>query len=499
MSLAQFGFGIAVFAVPDYLTKLTRLFKNPVAILWIAFYVLFLFGGFGSEDSAYFLQEIRTKMPLWVLPAALALMPALSERKQALVWHFFILGCLVALAAGLFNLLTGQVVDRRDLSPLVSHIRLGVYILLSLFLLLHILRPSNRAWQLLPRWLYALVFIVLLFWLFYLKSFTAVILFLLLFPPVLMWFLLRKIKRSWRFVVYGLFVIGAFGSAAYVVYCVNDFYQVNEMAYEDLPTHTALGNPYKHDTSISATENGNYIWRYLQFEEMQASWEKRSVLPFDGKDKKGNRLRATLIRYLASKNLARDASGIQALSDEEITYIENGVPNYLYAKPFNIKGRIFETLWELEMYAGSGDPNGKSLSARFELWKAAAVAIGKSPISGYGTGDVRHALENALKSTDSKLIYYGQYGPHNEYLAIMLAIGIPGLLWMVLALLWPVFSRRYKPHFVFYVMLAILLFSALNEDIFETQASITFYAFAFHFLLIGSLREVVKNNPLHQH
>lgn len=488
MSLSQFGFGIAVFAVPDYLTKLRRMAQNPAALLWIGLYVLFLLGGLASEDVNYFLKDIRTKMPLWVMPAALAFMPALSRRQHALVLHFFVAGCTVAMLAGWYNLFAGVVVDRRDLSPLVSHIRLGLYLVLSLFILLRFSLRGNADLRFFPRWIYPALFFVLGFWLFYLKSFTGVLFFLLLFPPALLFLTLRNVKRGLRIACVVLFAAGALATAGYSAYCVRQFYRVNEVDYAKLPVLTAKGNPYAHFSDIKTTENGNYIWIYLQFDELRAAWDERSPIPVDSADKKGNLLRATLLRYLASKNLPRDAEGVGKLTDSDVRHIENGIPNYLYAQPFNIKGRIYETLWELEAYAGSGDPNGKSMSARIELWKAALSAGLRNPFSGYGTGDVRTALDEELLLADSQLKYYGQYGPHNQYLAVWLAVGIPGLLWMWVAFLYPLFDRRYRPSFLFYVVLALLVLSALNEDIFETQASVTFFAFVYHLLLSDGLR-----------
>lgn len=486
MSLAQFGFGIAVFAVPDYGSKLKRLWKNPVALAWIGFYVLFLVGGLGSTDTSYFLADIRTKMPIWVMPAALALMPALSKRRQALVLHFFVAGCVVAMLAGWYNLFTGAVVDRRDLSPLVSHIRLGLYLVLALFILLRFLLRRNTGFRFLPVWAYAVLFGVLAFWLFYLKSFTAVLFFGILFPPALVFLVVPKVQRRWRTAFFVLFIGSVLGAVGYGVYCVKAFYRVDAVDYASLPKHTALGNAYIHDSTISATENGHYIWIYLQFDEMRETWNRRSPLPFDSLDKKGNLLRATLIRYLASKNVPRDAAGINGLDADDVQNVENGIPNYLYAEPFNIKGRIYETLWELEIYAGSGDPNGKSMSARIELWKAAFAAALESPWSGYGTGDVRLAIQESLREQHSRLDYKRQYGAHNQYLSIWLAIGIGGLLWFLAAVFLPLVLKGERPSFLFYVTLALLLLSALNEDIFETQASVTFFAFAYHFMLNGS-------------
>lgn len=485
-SISQFGFGLAVFAVPDYLTKLKRLIKNPVALTWLGLYLLFMLGGFQSENTDYFLKDIRTKMPLWVLPVALAFMPPLSRRQHTLVLHFFVAGCLVASLAGVYNLFFGDIVDRRELSPLLSHIRLGIYLVISCFFILRFMITRDAERRLLPAWVYLPLFIFFVFWLFYLKSLTAVVFFVILFPPVLLFFILRRANSKLKYAGIAVFTLVFLGSVIYVADCVKSFYEVNEEAYESLPTHTKLGNLYYHDTSLKATENGNYIYRYQSVEEMRQVWNTRSTISYDSLDKKGNKLQATLIRFLASKNLTRDAEGVNALSEKDIRSVENGIPNYLYAQAFNIKGRIYETLWELEVYQGSGDPNGKSLSARIELWKAGWHALKISPVVGFGTGDVRETLKHSLRSRDSKMVYYGQFGVHNQYLSTALAIGLLGLFWMVFSFVSPFVFSGYKPSFLFYVALALLMLSALNEDIFETQASVTFFAFIYHFLLADS-------------
>lgn len=471
MSVAQFGFGAAVFLVPDYRTKIQRLITNPVALYWIGLYVLFLLGGLASDDVSYFLKDIRTKMPLWVIPAALALMPPLTENQRNWVLHFFVAGCLVASLAGVFSLSSGQVSDFRELSPMVSHIRLGIYLVFSLFILLYF---SGRK-SILPRWCYFAVSLFILLWLFYLKSFTGIILFLVLFSLISFFFFLSGrplLRLGFAFLVF--FGLG------YLVSLVWSFYQVNEEPYSSLPANTKEGNPYLHDTLLKSTENGNFIWRYLQFDELKRDWEERSELPFEGADKKGNVLKATLCRYLASKNLPRDAEGIKALSDEEIRLIENGIPNYLYARPFNMRGRIYETVWEWEVYRGTGDPNGKSLSARVELWKASLAAIMHSPWSGFGTGDVRTELKHSLRGTESRMVYFGQFGPHNQFLATCLALGVGGLLWMLLCIFSPLAYAEYRKSWLSWVALGVLFLASWNEDIFETQASVTFFSFLFH-------------------
>ncbi len=100
MSLAQFGFGIAVFAV----TRLWFQAQTPVEksrgfgldrVLRVVFV-----GGLGSTDTSYFFGGHPHQNADLGHACGLALMPALSKRRQALVLHFFVAGCVVA-AAGM--------------------------------------------------------------------------------------------------------------------------------------------------------------------------------------------------------------------------------------------------------------------------------------------------------------------------------------------------------------------------------------------------------------
>ena len=63
-------------------------------------------------------------------------------------------------------------------------------------------------------------------------------------------------------------------------------------------------------------------------EELDREWNKKSKVYVDGPDKKGNNLRYTLLRYMASKGLRKDSAGIVSLSPQDIANIECGNTNY---------------------------------------------------------------------------------------------------------------------------------------------------------------------------
>ena len=86
---------------------------------------------------------------------------------------------------------------------------------------------------------------------------------------------------------------------------------------EDLPQRTANGEAYVHQLDRRVTENGHFIWTCVAWGELASTWKERSAVPFDTASPR-------LIRFLASKGLTKDAAGVAALTDEEVTAIDAG-------------------------------------------------------------------------------------------------------------------------------------------------------------------------------
>src|SRR5690606_2303187 len=145
-----------------------------------------------------------------------------------------------------------------------------------------------------------------------------------------------------------------------------------------------------------------YVYDKFCTGELAREWEKRSQVSYF---ENGLRVHYTLLRYMTSKNYPKDAEGMAMMSDEDIRNVERGIPNYVYTNLFGIQGRIYETLWELEIWWSSGDAQGKSLATRFELWKSAYKIVRENPLAGVGTGDVRVAMQQAVYSDPNPIRY----------------------------------------------------------------------------------------------
>ena len=63
---------------------------------------------------------------------------------------------------------------------------------------------------------------------------------------------------------------------------------------------------------------------------MEEEWNNVSEIDFQGRTTNGNTIRGTLIRFLTSKGLRKDAAGVRQLSTAEVKAIEHGVANHIY-------------------------------------------------------------------------------------------------------------------------------------------------------------------------
>ena len=116
----------------------------------------------------------------------------------------------------------------------------------------------------------------------------------------------------------------------------------------EVPKFTANGNPYYNDPDSRLIENGNLIYADICEKELYSSWSLRSKMNLSKTDEKGQSLLHTLIRYLSSKGLRKDAEGVAALSDEDIINIENGKTNYRFAGHRSLNQRIYNIIWQID-------------------------------------------------------------------------------------------------------------------------------------------------------
>ena len=459
-------------------------FRNKPALIFSSIILLHVVGLMFTFDFDYALKDLRTKLPLLLLPLFLSTSGAIGKKGFYAYMLAFFIAVLVGTILHTWKIVHHEYIDIRDVAKHVSHIIFGLLITLSLFSLGYFILKK----KLFPLWVKGLLMLVFLWFVSYLiisKSITGLAIALLVLM-ILIPILIFRTKNRWLKVGLVLVILGVSGGVAqYLRHVINDYYTVLPVDYSKLEAFTSRGNPYNHNFHVKQTENGHFLWLFVNYEEMRSAWNMRSKLPFDSLDLKGQPLKFTLVRFLTSKGWRKDADAVEMLTQPEIEAVEKGVANYIFMKEFSIRGRIYEFLWGFENYRLTGNPTGSTLMQRLEFWKASAALIRANWLYGVGTGDMNQAFKNQYTIMQSKLAPEQRWRSHNQFMSVFIGFGIFGLAWFLFAIFYPPWKlKRYDDYF-FLVFLIISMLSMLTEDTIESQTGVTFFALFYSFFLFA--------------
>ncbi|MFM2135283.1 MAG: hypothetical protein RL021_683 [Bacteroidota bacterium] len=460
--------------------KFTRFLNNKPAVLLAGFWLLHVLGMAWTSDVGEGLKDLRIKLPLLLLPLIITGSGPVSRRQFRWVLGTFVTAVVVASCIHTFVLWTGQVTDIRDIHIFkISHIRFSLFCCLSIAICQWMAVSGGlaaRSLHLVQLWIVAYLIITA-------SATGLVILCVLATPYFLGWSVLNR--RPVLFLATAATLIVAC-MAVWKPFSVA-WRQMTERKAYTVPVHaySAEGHYYYTDTSQTAYENGYPVWVEICDQELSRDWQKRSSIAYDSLDRLGRPIRSTLIHFLASKGLKKDAEALKTLSPDEIAGVENGISNVSMLKAAAINRRIKEIVWEIVDYRNGGDANGHSITQRLEYWKTALYLIGEHPFFGVGTGDMPDAFDSAYDRTDSRLLHKNRKRSHNQFLAITVAFGIAGLVGFLLLLTVGMIRDGIRHRNLLYIAFwSIAVLSMLSEDTLETQPGATFFALFFVLLSV---------------
>ncbi|MES2592255.1 MAG: O-antigen ligase family protein [Bacteroidota bacterium] len=467
----------------DLKNKFRSFLGNKTALLLSSLLLLHFLGLFYTSDFGYAFKDIRIKLPLLLMPLIISTSKPLSQKLVDIILKLFIAAVIAGTIISMLILgkvIYRPVVDTRAISIFISHIRFALLICVAACVSIYFIFNASRFSH---KFLWSAVFLWLVSFLIILESLTGLITLTLVLFVLLIYIV---IKSEIRILKYGslLFLIGAVCFPMYYVKSIaNEKADKETIKSKKLDVYTSRGNLYEHDRSSSLTENGYLIWVNYCSTEIEEVWNQRSEIKIGKQDLKGNNVGFTLVRFLTSKGLKKDADAVMSLTNEEVKAIERGVANVDYQKISSLKGRIHETIWEIDLYRTTGDANGHSLTQRFEYWKAAIGIINNNFLLGVGTGDLPNAFEQEYINNNSTLSKEWRLRSHNQYLSIAAAFGIVGLIWFLVTLIFPLLIKNNRLNFLHITFFIIATISFFTEDTLETQAGVTFYAFFNSFFL----------------
>ncbi|MBN2682194.1 MAG: O-antigen ligase family protein [Bacteroidales bacterium] len=458
-------------------------------IVFLLLFAIHLIWLFNTSDFNYAVKDLRIKLPLLLLPLIIGTSHPVTVKEFKIVLLGLVGSILVAsfISTGIYlGFSSASIEDNRQLSPFISHIRFSLVINFCIFVLLGFVFGKKIPVSKNEKFVFIAISLWLFLFLFILKSFTGIAIFFILL------FIISAVKiykiRSFYFKIPLLLALAAIVlvPSIYLKNKVDDFYDFEKFDRLKLESQTKSGNYYYHSDNPKRVENGNYVDVYISWKEIKPAWEALSKIPFDSLDKKSQPLKTTLVRYMTSKGLRKDKEGFEKLTDEDIKKVESGITNYKFQKNPSLDNKIYELIWQFDVYLKEGNPSGHSVIQRLEFLKASFGLIKDNFWLGIGTGDLPVEYKAQYKKMDSQLKEKFRLRAHNQWVSFFVAFGIFGFLIAVFAIFYPIFKEKKHRDYYFLVFGLIAFLSMFNEDTIESQVGVTFFAFLYSFLIFGN-------------
>ncbi len=469
--------------------RFKKAFTTPESAVFLSFFGLHLLGLAWSTDLKWGLDLCRILLPVLVFGLVFTTVPRFSEKELR---NLLLLGAWSATASTFACLAMRYDVlalgQYRELSPFISHIRLSLMLCFGIAVFIHY-------WprKMLLRVAHVAAILWCLWFLDQLSSLTALPILAALAIYGTARVVLRK-SAPWRIAATALLVVGTVATAFFLLSVWHGHHTEDASRLKHLDMASAGGEVYYHDLRDPQLENGHYVWINVADKELKRTWNRRSRIPFDGKDELGQPLRSTLIRYLASMGLRKDSTGVQVLAAQDLRRIEQGVTSVEEGREGAMRARLEQVMYEMDSYRTSGNPNGHSVTMRMEFQRVALHLVREHWLFGTGTGDTQLAFNSAYDRYNSALQPPWRLRAHNEYLTLAISFGVFGMAWCLFSWWWPAYrlSAARQPLFIAWAI--IFLLSCFSDDTIETQMGATFFAL-YYALFVFAAPLTVEATP----
>jgi hypothetical protein len=489
----QKGFIFGIFLLLLYLWKLAKesivektalFFRNKPAVVFASIYLLGVAGMFFTGNFPVATHSLRIKLPLLLFPLAFASLPSLTAKEFRKLMLFYVAALLAGTLIGSVKIFSGNYTDVREFSPFISPVRFGLNIAFGVLSLVWFIF-RDRSFSVAAKTFMGGLIIWFVWFLVKMESVTALTLISLILSGSLVFLAFRTRKAGVIIPVILLVIWIPTAAFLYVKKEVRQMTHVSSAVVFHPGEKTAEGHLYTFDTVHFGIEDGRYVGAYLCLPELKKAWNSRSEIPFSGNDKNGNPVATTLIRYMTSKGLRKDASGVRQLTDKDIENIENGIANICYIDHPGLHSRLLMMLKGWQVYRETGKTGGNSVFQRLAYLQAALRVIRNNFWTGTGTGDLINALGYQYRQLHCGMEKYVGFFSHNQYLDIFAAYGVFGFLWFLFALIYPPVKTHSFRDYFFVVFYTIMLLSMLSDDTMETHAGITLFSFFMSLLMFG--------------
>jgi hypothetical protein len=489
-AFVSIGAGIMLFIALSedrWKNKLNRLKQNRILFALPAIYLIYLLSAVVSNKITASLYDLQKSLFFLVIPVAFLLGKPISSNQKRFVFYSFLVSIVISTVIAIVNWKISANSEAFSVhhASLISHIRFSFQLILAFWfsvLLIFMNFKKLRRFHFLLLAAGAVYFIAFLF---FQQSLTGLIAFLGSFAFFLLFSLFKTGSRFQIYLVVFVLVLMVF-PVGYIIHAVQKFYDFEVVDKNSIDKQTEKGNLYRHDFNNPLVENGKYVYLYVCEEEAREEWNKLSEFQYDSIGVNGYPVYSTLLRYLTSKGLRKDAEGVKSLTSEDIQNVENGIANVIYAENrFSLYPRIYQTVWEYYTYSKTGNANQKSFSQRIEYARAALSIIKENPWFGVGTGNWKQEFKNTYQKNTPNLKEEFYASAHNQYLNYMVKFGVVGFIAIFALLLYPVLKTRQYKDILFLLFLVFMFFANWGDSNFESHMGSSFFVFFYCLFILN--------------
>jgi len=482
LSISQFLLLINWLLQGRFRQKVRLALNNPAILFFGSLFLIYCIGLLYTQNLATGLARVKNALPLLLLPLVMGTSKTLSAKEFRLLLLLFSSAVITAAMVCLVNyFITDAPVngDFREVSIFMLHIRFSLMIVMSMFILLYFLFSKDIPCTISEKLLFLSGACFLAAFLLFLRSFTGIIIGMVLALVFLLNMTFRSkrplIRHAFLFIIAG--TLTGFFVLTLSVYRQN--FHAGPVHPDTLEIYTVNGNRYSHDILSGALENGHYIDLYVCETELKKEWNKISRIPYDSLDRKGQSISYTIRRYLTSKGYRKDSAALSKLDGSDIQRIEDGLANYTFRNNPGIYQRLYETLWELHILSRTGYMLQHSMGQRIAFLEASWPVLKENIWTGVGTGDVYDAMLHSAREKRLTVDPQWEGKPHNQFIFFILAFGMAGFLYLLFCFIYPVMANRAYRSLLFNLYAGIILISMLTLDTLESYDSMVFFAFFY--------------------
>jgi hypothetical protein len=497
LSISQFLLAVNWILEGRFRHRALLLKKNPEILLIPSIFLVYAFGLLFTGNTLTGLTKIKNVLPLLLLPLVTGSSHPLSKREFKGLLLLYVASVVAAVLVCVINYLLDPAIadgDFRRISIFMQHSRFSLLVLMAVFILLYMVFYDYFATHRRLKTFFLIIALALTGFLFFLRSFTGMVLLILLGTLFILRTTYLSNSRMTRMIALLIVVLFYGALIVFMVHPVLKYFHPELVDVSTLEKTTASGHPYTHDPSSGILENGYYADLYVCEPELRTGWNGISKIPYDSTDRKGQQISYTLKRYLTSKNLRKDSAGLRHLGKADITAIENGLANYRFREKPGLSQRLYEIIWEIHVFHKTGFVSYHSVGQRIVFFRTAMQVIRKNFPWGTGTGDVYDAMLKEADANKISLSRNWEGKPHNQYLFLIIAFGVPGFLWILFAWIYPVVKTKCYKNLLFNIFAAIIVVSMLANDTLESYEGIVF--FSFYYCLFAFGLQPAKNKNL---